>query len=187
MGNSTYSNTLDPFHRARGAAVNTFTTFRDVSPTELATTYANELRIGTKIEVEAWGEFSTTATPTLQFGIIYNATAGAAGGTTLAASGTITTGSGAAAWPWHLNWHGLVTAVGASGVIYGQGILDLGTSLIAFAPSSMPITAAARSVTIDTTIKALWGVGAAFNASSASNQVRVDVLNVKFLNQGATS
>jgi hypothetical protein len=129
-------------------------------------TYANELKIGTRIEIEARGEFSTTGTPTIQIGSIYGATAGAAGGTALAQSGVITTGSGAAAWPWHYNISGVITAVGTSGVIYCQGILDLGTSLTAVASSWCPVTAAARSVTIDTTTAKSWGLGCAFGTSN---------------------
>jgi hypothetical protein len=101
-------------------------------------------------------------------------------------SGTITTGSGAAAWPWHLRWNGIVTTVGSSGVLYGHGILDLGTSLTAWSPSSVPVTAAARSVAVDTTAAKSWGIAATWGTSSASNSITVDLLNVQILNQGKT-
>lgn len=185
--NSTWSNLLDPFPIARGAAVNTFTTFRDVSPTPLVASMAGQLVVGTKVNLEAWGEYTCTTGITIQLGFIYNATAGAAGGTTLAASGVITTGTTPTAWPWHLKWAGIVTAIGSSGVIYGQGILDLGTSLTAWASSPLPVTAAARSVTIDTTVpRPLWGVGCAMG-TSGSNGPTVDVFNVEIVNQGKTS
>lgn len=195
MGNNTWDNTLDPFPNARGTAKNTFTTLQDVAgvastPGSLPTTYANELKLGTKVEWEAWGEFSTTATPTLQLGPLYNAVAGAAGGTTLALTSAITTASGAAAFPWHAKWAGIITAIGLAGAnstIYGSGILELGTALTTLSLNPLPVTAAARSVSIDTTIKALWGVGAAYSASSASNQVIVDIFNIKIINQGKTS
>ena len=186
MGNNTWDNALDPHPNARGSAKNTFTTFQDVSPLPLPASYANELKVGSKVILEAIGEFSTTGTPTLSIGFIYGATAGAAGGTTVAQTAAITTGSGAAAWPWHARWQGIVTAVGATGVIYGSGILDLGTSLTAFTPAAMPTTAAARSVTVDTTTAKLWGVGAAWGTSSASNSITVDMFNVQILNQGKT-
>lgn len=101
-------------------------------------------------------------------------------------SGTITTGSGAASWPWHLKWVGICTTVGSSGVLYGHGILDLGTSLTAFASSAVPVTAAARSVTVDTTAVKSWGIAATWGTSSASNSITVDVMNVQVLNQGKT-
>lgn len=190
MGNNTWKNLLDPSITARGDAKNTFTSYQDVAGTAaskpLPMSYANELKMGTHIEIEAVGEFSTTGTPTLQIGAIYGATAGAAGGTALAQSGAITTGSGAAAWPWHYHALGIITGTGSSGVIYIHGILDLGTSLTAFSPSACPTTAAARSVTINTTTANSWGLGAAWGASSASNQIIVDVFNVYIGNQGKT-
>ena len=186
MGNNTWDNTLDPHATARGAAKNTFTTYQDVSPLPLPSSYANELKLGTKVVIEASGEFSTTATPTLQIGAIFNATAGAAGGTAIAQSAAITTGTGAASWPWHYRYQGLITAVGTSGVLYGSGILDLGTSLTALSSSPCPVTAAARSITVNTTVAALWGIGAAWSASSASNSITVDDFRVQIMNQGKT-
>src|SRR6266540_2151254 len=133
MGNNTWDNVLDPHPIARGDAKNTFTAYQDVAGTAatkpLPMTYANELKIGTRIEIEARGEFSNTGTPTLSIGAIFGATAGAAGGTALAQSALITTTTAAAAWPWHYNMSGIVTAVGTSGILYCQGILDLATSL----------------------------------------------------------
>ncbi|MBV9290968.1 MAG: hypothetical protein JO222_00855 [Frankiales bacterium] len=183
--NYTYENLLDPFPSARGTAANTFTTSKDVSPTPLPATAANELKLGSKVELEAFGEFSTTGTPTLQLGFHYGVAAGALSstGVILAASGVITTASAAASFPWHLKWLGIVTATGATGAIYGSGILDLGTSLIAFASSALPITAAARSVTIDTTTAKTFGVLAAYGTSSASNGVTVDLFTAKIINQ----
>lgn len=186
MPNNTYENLIDPHPVARGAAKTTFTTFQDVSPLPLPALLANELKIGSKVELEAFGEFSTTGTPTLQIGFIHGATAGAAGGVTIAASGVITAASAAASLPWHAKWVGIVTTVGASGVLYGSGILDLGTSLTAFASSAMPVTAAARSVTVDTTTAKLIGVGAAWGTSSVSNSITVDLFTCKIINQGKT-
>lgn len=185
--NQTWENLLDPHPAARGAAKNTFTTFQDVSPLQLPGLAANELKLGSKVELEAFGEFSTTGTPTLQVGFIYGAVAGAAGGVTLAASGAIVTASAAASLPWHAKWVGTVTQVGATGVIYGHGILDLGTSLTAFAASALPVTAAARSVTIDTTAAKLLGVGAAWGTSAAANSITVDLFTAKIVNQGRAS
>jgi len=188
MGNITYDNLIDPFVVARGTAKNTFTSYQDVAgtastPNTLPLTQANELKMGTKVVIEAVGEFSTTGTPTLSIGGIYGATPGAAGGTAIAQSAAITTGTGAASWPWHYRFNGIVTAVGASGVLYGSGILDLGTSLTAFTPAACPTTAAGRSVTINTTTANSWGLGAAWGTSSVSNQIIVDVFNLQVINQ----
>lgn len=188
MGNNTWVNVMDPQPNARGAAFNTFTTAKCVSPTPLAVTYANELKVGTKLQLEAVGEFSTTGTPTMRLGFAYGMTAGGllSTGVALAASDLVATGSGAVAWAWHLNYWGIVTAVGATGTIYGSGTLDLASSLIAMATKPIPITAAARSVTIDTTVMKTWGVFAEFGTSSVSNQTIVDCFIAKIENQGKT-
>ena len=189
MGNNTWQQVLDPFKRARGAAKNTFTSYQDVYGVvsdlgSLPQSQPTDLKLGTKIQCEAFGEFSTTGTPTLQIGGIYGATPLAAGGVAFAQSAVITTGSGAAAWPWHWNCWGIITTVGTSGVLYIHGILDLGTSLTALSSSPCPVTAAARSVTIDTTVAKLWGLGAAFGTSSASNSITVDGFRVEIMTQG---
>jgi hypothetical protein len=172
-----------PFNSSVGANFNTFTTFKDVSPTPLPIIFANQLRPGSGIKIEAEGEFSTTVTPTLQFGVIYGAVAGAAGGVQLALSSAITTASTVTSIPWHLFYRGLVTAVGATGSITGQGTLTLASSLTVFnTPVPMPITAALRTVAIDTTVSKLIGIGAAWSASSASNNVKVNNVSVLFLN-----
>lgn len=194
MGNQTWDNTLDPFIPSRGTAKNTFTTLQEVAgtvatPGTLPTVYANELKLGTKIELEAWGEYSSTGTPTLQLGFLFNAVAGAAGGTTIALTAALAT-STAAAFPWHLHWGGLITGIGLAGAnstLYGSGILDFGTSLTAITANPLPVTAAARSVSIDTTIKALFGVGAVWSVSNVANQVIVDNFVAKIQNQNKTS
>lgn len=167
---------IPPFHSAIGASFGTFTTFQDVSPTPHPMLYGGQLRIQSKLELEAWGRFSTTATPTLQLGFYFGTAA-----VILAASAAITTGT-ATAWMWHLKYNGIVTAVGATGTIVGSGLLDLGTSLTAMTTSPMPVTDAARTVTIDTTVNKELGVGAAYSASSASNTVQVLDLRAMLIN-----
>jgi hypothetical protein len=183
MGNPTWVNLLDPHPIVRGVAKNTFTTFADISPAPVPQVYAGELKIGSKIDVEAWGEFSTTGTPTLSIGVWYGAV------TSNWASAVAATGSGAASWPWHLHWSAIVTAISAStGTIYGHGILDISnTGLDNFIPRAVPITAAARQLnTLDTTVLKQIGVGAAWGTSNAANSITCDVLNVKLMNQGKT-
>ena len=190
MANNTWGNQLDPHPIARGDAKNTFTSYQDVAGTAatkpLPLSYGYEIKIGTQVHIIANGEFSTTGTPTLQIGGIFGATAGAAGGTAFGQSGVITTGSGAAAWPWWWEWTGLFTAVGTSTVLYGSGLLALGTSLTAVSLSPCPVTAAARSVTVDNTANKSWGLGAAWGTSSVSNQIIVDSFKVTLSNQGKT-
>lgn len=191
MGNNTWQQVLDPFPRSLGTAKTTFTSYQDVAgiasdQSSLPASMPGDMKRGTKIQVEAFGIFSTTGTPTLQIGGIYGATPAAAGGTAFAQSAAITTGSGAAAWMWHYNAWGMVTQVGTSGTLVIQGVLDLGTSLTALSASPCPITDAARTVTIDTTVSKLWGLGAAWGTSSASNSITVHGLRIEIMNQGLT-
>jgi hypothetical protein len=172
-----WASPFGPFATAAGAAFTTFTANQDVSPAPVPTIGANQLEVGTIIEAEAEGEFSTTATPTLQIGFYFGTVA-----VMLAQSSAITTGT-ATAWPWHAKYRGKVVAVGTSGSIVGQGYLDLGTALTTFASATpMPITAAARTVAIDTTVNKALGVSAAWSASSASNSIKVNLLTVLALN-----
>lgn len=161
-----------------------------MSPTPLPVVFGNELRIGSKVELEVRGEFSTTATPTFRLGFAYGITSAGgllSTGVELAGSALTATGSGAAAWPFHLHYRGLITAVGASGAIYGHGILDLGTSLTALTATSIPVTAAARAKTINTTIQSAFSVFAEWGTSAAGNSVTVDVFTAKINNQGKTA
>jgi len=174
---------VGPFPTGVGAAFNAFTTKQDVSPKPLPVIPAGKLRRGSKISVRANGEFSTTGTPTLSIGI-YIATRAAGSPTDLAISSAITTGSGAAAWPWSLEWDGILNAdPGTASSIQGQGSLLLGTALTTLAAAvPIPISAALRAVAIDTTIERAIGVNAAWSASSASNSITVYDLRVVILN-----
>jgi len=181
MGNNTWDNLLDPTAVARHAAQNTFTGILDITPTPLPATYANELKLGSRICVEAWGEYSSLTGATLGLGVWYGAVA------QVWAMAQFTLGTTPTAWPWRLRWTGLVTAVGATGTIDGMGEAKIGSSLTAFnVEQALPATAAARIVTVDTTILKNWGVSANYGASSASNSITCYCCNVSILNQGST-
>lgn len=171
---------VPPWHTGT-RAVNTFTTKQDVSPSPLAVLPPGRLVPGTKLNLEAWGDFSTTGTPNLTLGFWQGTRAASITGD-IALSSVITTGSGAAAWPWHMVWSGTCTAVGTTGTLIGSGFLVFGTSLTAVSLFPIPITAALRTVTIDTTIERAVGVSATWSASSASNQVTVNGVQVLTLN-----
>src|SRR4051794_34264838 len=128
MANNTWSNLLDPHHVARGTAKNTFTTFADISPTPLPVSqgYA-DLKLGSKIEIEAWGEYSCATGITLALGVWYGAT------TSNWQMAAFTTGTSPTAWGWHLNSWFTVTAISSTaGTIDGMGIADIGSSLTAY-------------------------------------------------------
>jgi hypothetical protein len=169
---------LTPLHIADGAAFNTFTTFQDVSPVPQLVLPQQMMDAGLELYLYANGEFSTTGTPTLSIGFWFNGAAGAAPTTILAQSAAITTGSGAAAWPWEAWWRGRLRAIGSSGSFKGTGELILGTSLTAQSLNPMPTTQALRTVTVDTTANRAVGVGAAWGTSNAANSITVYNLSV---------
>ncbi len=174
---------VGPFATVASAAFNTFTTKQNVTTIGNAPVIpAGKLRAGSKIEISAFGNFSTTGTPTLQLGFFFGLRA-LTSPTDLALSSAITTASGAASFPWKMEWKGFCTASAVAGTLLGQGWLLLGSALTTFNNEvPIPITAALRTVTIDTTIERAFAVNAAFSASSASNQVQVDDVRVTINN-----
>lgn len=164
---------VGPFPTAAGAAFASFTTKKSIDALPVPTIPAGKLRRGSKLLVSARGEFSTTATPTINLGF-WVGTRALSITTDLALSGTITTGTGAAAWPWEMYWEGMLNSdPGTTATLLGHGRLYLGTSLTAYAISTIPITQALRTVTVDTTIERTIGVSGTWGTSSASNSVTV--------------
>ena len=162
---------------AIGANFNTFTTRQDVSPRgagigELPTIQGGSPFYGMEILVKAHGEFSTTGTPTLSIGC-YIGTPAAAITTVLAENTAITTGSGAASWPWRLEWSGIFVQTGVSGSVVGSGTLSYGTSLTALTTIPIPSTLALRTIVWDTTIARSVGICATWGTSNAANNIRV--------------
>lgn len=173
---------VGPFPVAASASAASFTTKQNISAAGTVPVIpASKLRAGSKIEISAQGNFSTTGTPTLSLGFWFG-TRALAMTIDIAISSLITTGT-ATLWPWIMEWKGLVTTAGVSGAVLGQGSLLLGTALTTFAADvPIPITAALRTVAVDTTIERAVGVSAAYSASSASNAVVVDDLRCLILN-----
>jgi hypothetical protein len=183
MPNNTWDNLLDPHHVVRGVAKNTFTTFADISPAVKPKSYGDELKLGSKIVVEAWGEYSSATGATLALGVWYGAV------TSAWQMAQFTLGTTPAAWFWHLRANFMCTAVDATaGAIDGGGVADIGASLTAMnAGQVFPATAAARLLSnLDTTTTKQWGVGAQWGASAAGNTITCYGLNVQILNQGKT-
>jgi hypothetical protein len=164
---------IPPLHTLDGAAFNTFTTYQDISPAPAIKVPANFLEQGTQLRLQAQGEFSNTATPTLSLGFFWGTAA-----VPLGQSNAITTTTGATSWPWELKWEGRVRLIGTTGSIQGAGVINLGTSLTAMTSQFTPTTLALRTTTIDTTLEKVIGVGAAWGASSISNTIKVNFLSV---------
>lgn len=172
---------VSPFPAAIGAAFSTFTTRQDVSPQPLPIILPYALRVGSKLEIEADGEYSSLTGAALTLGFYIGTIAGSIT-TPIAESSIQTTGTTPAAWPWHMEYKGIVTALGASGSITGAGFMDFGTSLTASTRTPIPITLALRTFTIDTSLARAVGVSAVYGASSASNIVKTYDLRVLLIN-----
>jgi hypothetical protein len=178
MSFAAFTEFMQPFHSAAGAAFNTFTTFQDISP-QKPLIPAEMLDLpGKKIEIEAWGEYSCATGVTLSLGVFLNAAS------TAWATAAFTTGTTPAAWPWHVKWHGLVLTQGSAASVLGQGVADIGSSLTAFGSGqAFPATAAARTVASINLTQAFYaGVGAAWSASAAGNTIKTNMLSVAVLN-----
>jgi hypothetical protein len=134
--------------------------------------------------MRAHGDYSSLTGALLTLGFWFGTRAGVITGD-VALSSVITTGTTPAAWPWWMEWDGILnTAPGTTATLVGQGQLQLGSSLIAFnAEVPIPISAALRTTgAFDTTIERAIGVSATWGASNAANQVTVNGHRVLLLN-----
>lgn len=173
---------VGPFASASGAAFATFTTKKSVDPAPVSVIPAGKLRLGSKILIRANGEYSTTGTPNLTWGLWFGTRALSISGD-IALSSVIATPSGAAALPWMMEWEGICNAIGTAGTLLGQGTLVQGTSLTAVSTFPIPITQALRTVSsFDTTIERAIGVSATWGTSSGSNSITVYSCTVLVLN-----
>lgn len=178
MARQYYVAPVPPSHITDGAAYATSTTLTDVSPAPAIAVAANTLEVGSEIELYAEGQFSNTSTPTLILGFYY----GGVAGTAIAASGAITTITGATAWAWQMQYRGTVRSVGATGSIQGQGRLYMPASLTQMqAAYAIPATLALRTVTIDTSTAKTFTVGAQWGTSSASNTLTCTNISLQII------
>lgn len=173
-----YSTPVGPFATSIGAAFNTFTTRQFIDPLPVPVIPAYVLRPGTRLKIEAEGEYSTTGTPTLSIGCAFGVlgATGSLGTAVVLAEYTplavpVTT---AVAWPWRLEYRALVTGVGTAGSLTGVGNVDISNSLTAFTQNNpIPSTLALRTVAVDTTIPRGVGIVATWGTSSVSNSIKV--------------
>lgn len=177
---------VPPFHEAVGASFGTFTTRQDVSPTPAPIILPYQLRKSSKIRIVAHGEVASTGTPTIVLGFYLGTGVGATGlpaaiTTVIAETGAISLAT-AAAWPWRMEWEGLINGLGTSATLVGQGNAEIPTSLTAFSSIAFPTTQALRSVTFNASVANAIGVCATYSASNAANTVRVNSLAAYLMN-----
>jgi len=186
LGGASIVECFGPFATVSGTAANTFTTKRDVSPLPIPRIPAGTLFTGDVIKIEAEGEYSCAtgviATPGLHLGTYLDDGVTPTVVTDIALASAITTGTTPVAWPWRMEWRGKVLKTGAAGTMIGEGDIEFGTSLIAFAGTPIPITAALRTVAINTTVDNRIGVSWTWNASAAGNTVTTYNITCQRLN-----
>lgn len=167
MGARSYwSRPVPGFPIADGPSV-TAAVLTDASPTaDPIILPADLLEKGSRLILDAQGQLtSTSATPTVILGFYYGGT----GGVALAVSAALAISATETAWPWLLHWEGKVRATGSSGSIVGQGWVKKGASISTWiAETPVPITAALRTVTIDTTARKQLSVGCTFSVTTGT-------------------
>lgn len=152
-----------------GAAYASSTSLTDVSPAPQISIAAGSLFVGQRLRVHGHGIFSNTATPTLLLGIYY----GGVAGTALAVTGATTTTTGATSWPFSIDLDIQIKSVGSTGTAWSNGLVNLGTSLIATTPIWLPSTQS-QPITIDTTTAKTLTLGAQWGTNSGSNTLTVE-------------
>lgn len=169
-----YTTPLGPFAPALGVVSVAGTTRQELTPLPAPILGANEARLGSFLKIEAEGQWSATATPTLILELIAGVPGASGGGTatSILAASAAQTLSATTDIPWRIEWRGKFVTLGTTGSIVGTGSLALGTSLTAVTSVSMPITLALRTVAINTTVANAIGVWSTYGTSNAANVAR---------------
>ena len=170
---------------ADGTAVNTTTTETIVFPN--VTIPANFMQDGRALRLTGYGRWGATGTPTFTWAIRW----GGVSGTVLASSGVATVSAQTAA-QWQLDAILQTRSNGATGTIFTQGIVTMGT---ATAPTFGTVTnygvpifmgsagiATPAAVTVDLTADTALSFTIDFSASSASNAVTGHIYLIEALN-----
>jgi len=170
------ANLKGPSSVADGTA-NATTSLADISPVKAFD--PDDLDLSTVVRIRARGEFTCGSTATnVTIGAYYG---GAAANKPLAGVvGQALTVSQTSV-PWWLDYEGEIRAIGSSGSIKGSGYLDLATSLTASTRLPIPTTAAARTVTIDTTTRQIMTIVASVSQTTGAPTIVCYSLTVELL------
>jgi hypothetical protein len=175
-----------PLTYASGTPMTASATLTDISPGATAAPKIvgppYQPDVGVVLRLRATGSYSAT-TGAANIGTLGFYWGGIAG-TSLAStsSTTLTTVTGAAAWPWWMEYEGEFRAISAaSGSIQGQGKLFWPTSLTAWATQPVPQTAAARTITVNTIAATAVTVGANWSSTTGTPSITCDHLSVELV------
>lgn len=181
-----YATALPPFAPALGVASAASAARQEITPLPAPILPANAVRPGSILKIEAEGEWSATATPTLILGLFAGIPTTVGGGTvtTIFGETAAQTLSAQTSWPWRMEYRGKVTTIGTTGSITGTGDLEIAlTAINAYSvTAALPITLALRTVAINTTVANAIGVAATFSVSNAANTARAYSMTAMLLN-----
>lgn len=141
---------------------------------------ANFLQDGRLLRIRAFGKLSTTATPTIQFGVRL----GGVAGTLVMQSEAITNGSAVTNVNWSLEAYLQVRSNGASGTVLGMGEVKVHTAAATVVSNVFGVSGydAPATATVDFTASKDLVVTAIWSAASASNTLTGLVYSVEALN-----
>lgn len=141
---------------------------------------ANYMQDGRTLRITAFGELSTTATPTIIFGLRW----GGVGGTLLAACDAITCTNNSSKLMWKVQIYVTTRTNGSSGTLFttGEVVVDLTTStethqIFGVAGNDTPV-----ATTVDLTADTALAFTATWSASSASNTLTCHNYYIESLN-----
>lgn len=185
MGARTYwSSPVPPLTSADGPA-GTSSTFTDVSPSPQIVIPAFLPEVGTRIRAVVTGNYSSNSASITMSAGFFTAAVGTAIGsaTVVGTTSTMTTLATATNWPFIMYYYGEYRTLGSSGSLFGQGWAKQGTSLTLFAASdfALPITSAARTVTVNTTQANYIAVGVSFAGATGAPSFTCNELTVELL------
>jgi hypothetical protein len=157
---------VPPFHTADGTAV-TATTITDSTPAPSVVLPANFMGefAGARLEVQAWGVYTTSATATtVTFGI-YSGTIGQAisAATLLAASSAVTMVASSTNKVWRMEGNLAIRSIGAT----GTGVCVVEASGITSGGLDFASTAAGSTFTIDTTVARYLALGVTISVAQS--------------------
>lgn len=160
---------------ADGTAIANTTTETILFPN--VTIPANYMQDGRALRIKAFGKYSTTVTPTLQFWVRW----GGAAGTVLCTSAAVTTPSTVTNAAWEAELMIQTRSNGATGTIMANGKLTVyaavaptvasATGAAAVTPMTAGGVTAPAAVTVDLTADTALSFTAKWSAASASNTI----------------
>lgn len=174
---------VGPLQVADGTNPGAATTIVDTSPQPPSVIAQTQLNPGTKMRIRAEGNItSTSATPTMTLGFYW----GGVAGTAIATISGVAISASATSWPWIMEWFGNfrvldTSAGGTTGTIIGQGRFWWPSSLTAWASAGIPFptTAAARTVSVNTTGNNQLALGCTFSSTTGTPTLTCNDLTVE--------